>query len=94
MPKEELTWSICCGAMPSVRRSCGPIVAGNKKSGKIPQIPHESERPHQGVWNRMRLRSGRLLICEKPDTYCPQGEVHDCAGGVRAACGIIEAVEK
>jgi Cu-Zn family superoxide dismutase len=35
-----------------------------------------------------------LIIHEKPDTYCPQGDVHDCAGGGRAACGIIEAVEK
>jgi Cu-Zn family superoxide dismutase len=35
-----------------------------------------------------------LIIHEKIDTYCPQGEVHDCAGGGRAACGIIEAVEK
>jgi hypothetical protein len=52
---------------------------GGEKNSKIPQKPHESVRPHQGVWNRMWLRSGRLLICEKPDTYCPQGEVHDCA---------------
>jgi superoxide dismutase, Cu-Zn family len=35
-----------------------------------------------------------LIIHEKPDTYCPQGEVHDCAGGGRAACGIIEGVDK
>ena len=35
-----------------------------------------------------------FIIHEKPDTYCPQGEVHDCAGGGRAARGIIEAVEK
>jgi Cu-Zn family superoxide dismutase len=33
-----------------------------------------------------------LIIHEKPDTYCPQGEMHDCAGGGRAACGIIERV--
>ena len=35
-----------------------------------------------------------LIIHEKPDTYCPQGDVHDCAGGGRAACGIIEGVDK
>ena len=35
-----------------------------------------------------------LIIHEKPDTYCPQGEVHDCAGGGRAACGIIEGVDQ
>jgi AraC-like DNA-binding protein len=67
---------------------------GEYKSGKIPQIPHEFERTQQGVWNRIQLGSGRLLIHEKPDTYCPQGEDHDCSGGGRAACGIIEAVEK
>jgi superoxide dismutase, Cu-Zn family len=35
-----------------------------------------------------------LIIHEKADTYCPQGEVPECAGGGRAACAIIEAVEK
>jgi Cu-Zn family superoxide dismutase len=35
-----------------------------------------------------------LIIHEKPDTYCPKGDVQDCAGGGRAACGIIEGVEK
>jgi Cu-Zn family superoxide dismutase len=35
-----------------------------------------------------------LIIHEKPDTYCPQGDVHDCAGGGRAACGIIEGVDQ
>jgi Cu-Zn family superoxide dismutase len=35
-----------------------------------------------------------LIIHEQPDTYCPQDEDHDGAGGGRAACGIIEAVEK
>jgi hypothetical protein len=24
-----------------------------------------------------------------PDTYCPDGVVAGCAGGARAACGII-----
>jgi hypothetical protein len=33
----------------------------------------------------MRLRSGRLLIHEKPDTYCPQGEVHPDGNHVRGA---------
>jgi Cu-Zn family superoxide dismutase len=35
-----------------------------------------------------------LIIHEKPDTYCPKGDVHDCAGGGRAACGIIEGIKK
>jgi Cu-Zn family superoxide dismutase len=35
-----------------------------------------------------------LIIHEKPDTYCPNGEVRDCAGGGRAACGIIERIEE
>jgi superoxide dismutase, Cu-Zn family len=53
---------------------------------------------------RITLASGPLslfdsdgsafIIHEKPDTYCPNGEVHDCAGGGRVACGIIERVEE
>jgi len=34
------------------------------------------------------------IIHEKPDTDCPQGEVHDCAGGGRATCGIIEGDDR
>jgi Cu-Zn family superoxide dismutase len=31
-----------------------------------------------------------LIIHTDPDTYCPEGEAKGCAGGARAACGIIE----
>jgi Cu-Zn family superoxide dismutase len=31
-----------------------------------------------------------LIIHERPDTYCPGGEVAGCAGGARIACGIIK----
>jgi Cu-Zn family superoxide dismutase len=31
-----------------------------------------------------------FIIHVDPDTYCPEGEVKGCAGGARAACGIIE----
>jgi Cu-Zn family superoxide dismutase len=54
--------------------------------------------------SRVPLASGPLsifdqdghafIIHEQPDTYCPNGEVHDCAGGGRVACGIIERVEE
>jgi Cu-Zn family superoxide dismutase len=30
-----------------------------------------------------------IIIHTDPDTYCPQGDVKGCAGGARAACGII-----
>lgn len=30
-----------------------------------------------------------LIIHEKPDTFCPNGEEKGCAGGGRIACGII-----
>jgi Cu-Zn family superoxide dismutase len=30
-----------------------------------------------------------FIIHVAPDTYCPDGEVAGCAGGARAACGII-----
>lgn len=32
-----------------------------------------------------------FIIHVNPDTYCPNGPVPGCAGGPRAACGIIEA---
>ena len=31
-----------------------------------------------------------LIIHTAADTYCPEGEAKGCAGGARAACGIIE----
>jgi Cu-Zn family superoxide dismutase len=31
-----------------------------------------------------------FIIHVAPDTYCPAGAVAGCAGGARAACGIIE----
>jgi Cu-Zn family superoxide dismutase len=30
-----------------------------------------------------------IIIHTDPDTYCPEGDVKGCAGGARAACGII-----
>lgn len=30
-----------------------------------------------------------FIIHTNPDTYCPEGEESGCAGGARAACGII-----
>lgn len=31
-----------------------------------------------------------FIIHVNPDTYCPDGPVAGCAGGARAACGVIE----
>jgi Cu-Zn family superoxide dismutase len=31
-----------------------------------------------------------VIVHADPDTYCPQGEAKGCAGGARAACGVIE----
>jgi superoxide dismutase, Cu-Zn family len=33
-----------------------------------------------------------FIIHVNPDTYCPGGEIAGCAGGARAACGVIERV--
>ena len=33
-----------------------------------------------------------FIIHVNPDTYCPNGEAAGCAGGARAACGVIERV--
>jgi len=30
-----------------------------------------------------------FIVHDNPDSYCPEGEVKGCAGGSRAACGII-----
>ena len=30
-----------------------------------------------------------FIIHDREDTYCPDGDVAGCAGGTRAACGII-----
>jgi len=50
--------------------------------------------------SRISLSSGPLSIFDEdgsafivhanPDSYCPEGAVPGCAGGARAACGIIE----
>jgi Cu-Zn family superoxide dismutase len=31
-----------------------------------------------------------LIVHVDPDVYCPEGEAKGCAGGARAACGVIE----
>ena len=31
-----------------------------------------------------------LIVHVDPDTYCLEGEEKGCAGGARAACGVIE----
>ena len=31
-----------------------------------------------------------FIIHTDPDTFCPEGEVQGCAGGARAACGVIK----
>ncbi len=56
----------------------------------------------QAVTNRITLSPGPLSIFDSdgsalivhvdPDTYCPKGEQAGCAGGARAACGIIQFV--
>ena len=56
----------------------------------------------QALTNRITLSPGPLSIFDSdgsavivhvdPDSYCPQGEQAGCAGGARAACGIIQLV--
>lgn len=55
------------------------------------------------VTNRVTLSPGPLSVFDEDgsafiihvdkDTYCPEGEVAGCAGGARAACGVIEWAE-
>lgn len=52
------------------------------------------------VTSRVTLSDGPLSVFDEdgsaiiihvdPDTYCPAGEAAGCAGGARAACGIVE----
>jgi Cu-Zn family superoxide dismutase len=35
-----------------------------------------------------------FIIHVDPDTYCPEGPVPGCAGGARAACGVIRRVSE
>ncbi len=52
------------------------------------------------VTSRVTLSEGPLSLFDEdgsafiihvdPDSYCPDGEEAGCAGGARAACGIIE----
>jgi Cu-Zn family superoxide dismutase len=54
----------------------------------------------QTTTSRITLSPGPLSLFDKdgssiiihtdPDTYCPEGEIKGCAGGARAACGVIE----
>ena len=34
-----------------------------------------------------------VIVHVDPDTYCPEGEEAGCAGGARAACGVITRVD-
>ena len=53
--------------------------------------------------SRITLSSGPLslfdangsafIIHVNPDTYCPDGPVPGCAGGARAACGVIQLLD-
>ena len=52
------------------------------------------------VTSRVTLSDGPLSVFDEdgsaiiihvdPDTYCPEGEAAGCAGGARAACGIVQ----
>ena len=35
---------------------------------------------------------GAIIVHDLADTYCPDGPVANCAGGTRAACGIIQPI--
>jgi Cu/Zn superoxide dismutase len=39
------------------------------------------------------LNGSSLVIHALPDTYCPDPNDANCAGGGRAACGILQSVQ-
>ena len=73
--------------------------------GDLPNV--EVDENHRGrLWtttSRITLSDGPLSIFDADgsavivhvgaDTYCPEGEKPGCAGGARAACGVIHRVE-
>ncbi|MCY4096425.1 MAG: superoxide dismutase family protein [Gammaproteobacteria bacterium] len=73
--------------------------------GDLPNIVVDEN--HQGrlltTTSRITLSDGPLSIFDSDgsavivhvgaDTYCPEGEEAGCAGGARAACGVIRRVE-
>lgn len=73
--------------------------------GDLPNI--EVDENNRGrLWtttSRITLSDGPLSIFDEDgsavivhvgaDTYCPEGEEAGCAGGARAACGLIKRVE-
>ena len=73
--------------------------------GDLPNI--EVDEHNRGrLWtttSRITLSDGPLSIFDEDgsavivhvgaDTYCPEGEEAGCAGGARAACGLIKRVE-
>lgn len=73
--------------------------------GDLPNI--EVDENHRGrlrtTTSRITLSDGPLSIFDSDgsavivhvdaDTYCPEGEEAGCAGGARAACGVIHRVE-
>lgn len=73
--------------------------------GDLPNIEvDENNRGHlRTTTSRITLSDGPLSIFDSDgsavivhvgaDTYCPEGEAAGCAGGARAACGIIGRVE-
>lgn len=70
----------------------------------VNMVVHGGVGVMQTVTTRVTLSPGPLSLFDAdgsafivhvdPDTYCPEGAVAGCAGGGRAACGIIEAVER
>ena len=54
---------------------------------------------HMVATTRVTLSDGPLSVFDEdgsafiihtnPDSYCPEGEAAGCAGGSRAACGVI-----
>ncbi|MFK8079040.1 MAG: superoxide dismutase family protein [Granulosicoccus sp.] len=72
-------------------------------SGDLPQITSRGNTAvSANVTSRVTLSEGRLslldsdgsafIVHDNPDSYCAFGEAAGCAGGSRAACGIITPV--
>ena len=63
------------------------------------EVKNDGKGMLKTVTNRVTLSSGPLSLFDEdgsafiihvdPDIYCPEGEESGCAGGARAACGII-----
>ena len=70
--------------------SCDPC--GSAK-GHFDPVPNSNSSPDGNHPSLFDEDGSSVIVHVDEDTYCPEGEAKSCAGGARAACGLIELTE-